>query len=143
MCHFFLLFTFAIFTCAIFTGVIFTVPFFPVPFLPSTKKIRWCITKGEDDGASQPHIYCYNIFNSVPRVLRNLTSISTEKFKKELDKWLATMPGQTSGYCSTTSNSLHSVVPIVVGGGGCLVSADVPVTCVYWTRLHKGLLNCL
>ncbi|KAK4317610.1 hypothetical protein Pmani_011316 [Petrolisthes manimaculis] len=34
------------------------------------------------------------LFNSIPKNLRNLTSVTVDTFKHKLDKWLATVPDQ-------------------------------------------------
>ncbi|KAG0729802.1 hypothetical protein GWK47_029616 [Chionoecetes opilio] len=48
------------------------------------------------------------LFNAVPKAIRELTGVSTDSFKHQLDKWLASVPDEppTPGYPSTGSNSL-------------------------------------
>ena len=51
-------------------------------------------------------------FNCMPRVLRNVTGVKTETFKKQLDKWLSGVPDQPrgggyAGQVAANSNSIQ------------------------------------
>ena len=54
-------------------------------------------------------------FNSMPKKLRNITGVTTDTFKKHLDKWLLNTPDQPKckGYeklVSAKSNAIHDQV---------------------------------
>ena len=48
------------------------------------------------------------LFNVLPKAIRELTGVSTDSFKHQLDRWLASVPDEppTPGYPSTGTNSL-------------------------------------
>ena len=56
-------------------------------------------------------------FNSMPRYLRNLTGVTTDTFKKHLDKWLLKTPDQPkckgyAGFVSVKSNAICDQVMV-------------------------------
>ena len=56
------------------------------------------------------------LFNSLPSHLRNMTGVSPQDFKRELDKFLGTVPDEplTTGYTArrrAESNSLLHMIP--------------------------------
>ncbi|KAG0719891.1 hypothetical protein GWK47_049573 [Chionoecetes opilio] len=61
------------------------------------------------------HSFSHNgvrLFNCAPRHIRDLTGVTMDTFKHQLDKWLADIPDQppTPGYSSSHDNTLPSVV---------------------------------
>ena len=58
------------------------------------------------------------LFNSAPKWLRDLSGITPDQFKRQLDRWLATVPDQppTPGYSSPHPNTLQYLVHERRGG---------------------------
>ena len=48
------------------------------------------------------------LFNAVPKAIRDLSGVTSDQFKHQLDRWLAAVPDEppTPGYPSITSNSI-------------------------------------
>ena len=67
-------------------------------------------------------VHGQNLFNSLPRSLRNLKGCKVDKFKAELDKFLQTVPDQPrirgyEKYARTESNSLIDMISVVYTPG--------------------------
>ncbi|MPC25325.1 hypothetical protein E2C01_018431 [Portunus trituberculatus] len=52
------------------------------------------------------------VFNAVPKAIKELTGVTTDCFKRQLDRWLVTVPDEppTPGYPSSGTNSLAGLL---------------------------------
>ena len=83
-------------------------------------------------------VHGQNLFNSLPRSLRNLRGCKVEKFKSELDRFLLTIPDEPrirgyEKYCRAESNSLLHMIKLVYKPG------DLNSFCVSPPAVRCGL----